>query len=228
MSGLPYLSRIRLRRDAPIGALARVLVPADSDQRAGVSHRLLWTLFGDEPGRERDFLWRETEPGMFYVLSGRIPVDQHQLFEIDAPKQFDPVLRVGDHLRFSLRANATIARSSGRGVRGKPCDVVMDALYRIPKEARAEQRKVHVGSAGKAWLARQGMKHGFQFDDAQVLVQGYEVLRIEHRGPQVKIGVLDFEGTLEVKDPAALVPALQRGFGRAKSFGCGLMLVRRA
>ena len=39
---------------------------------------------------------------------------------------------------------------------------------------------------------------------------------------------LDFEGVvLTVSDPAALVPAIAHGFGGAKAYGCGLMLIRR-
>lgn len=228
MSDGPFLSRVRLRRDAPIAALARVLVPSAEEQRVGVSHRLLWTLFGDKPERTRDFLWREAEPGLFYVLSGRAPFDQHGLFDIDPPKPFQPALRVGDRLRFALRANATVARSPGRGQRGKPCDVVMDALYRSSKEARAEQRSIQVNQAGKKWLARQGSVHGFGFQDTEVTVGAYQVMRIEHRGSPVRAGVLDFEGVLEVVEPGAFVTAVLQGFGRSKSFGCGLMLLQRA
>ena len=39
---------------------------------------------------------------------------------------------------------------------------------------------------------------------------------------------LDFEGVLTVSDPDTLLPAIARGFGAAKAYGCGLMLIRRA
>jgi CRISPR system Cascade subunit CasE len=32
---------------------------------------------------------------------------------------------------------------------------------------------------------------------------------------------------LEVTEPQAFVAAVLRGFGKAKAFGCGLMLIRR-
>ncbi len=41
-------------------------------------------------------------------------------------------------------------------------------------------------------------------------------------------GVLDLEGEIEVTDPAAFATALAQGFGRAKAWGCGMMLIRRA
>ena len=39
---------------------------------------------------------------------------------------------------------------------------------------------------------------------------------------------LDFEGMLTVINPASFLPAIARGFGAAKAYGCGLMLIRRA
>ena len=33
---------------------------------------------------------------------------------------------------------------------------------------------------------------------------------------------------IEVTDPPAFLARLAAGFGRAKAFGCGLMLIRRA
>jgi CRISPR system Cascade subunit CasE len=56
----------------------------------------------------------------------------------------------------------------------------------------------------------------------------YQTLGIDRRGANMKIGVLDFEGVLEVTDPDRFVDAVAQGFGRAKGFGCGLMLIRRA
>ena len=38
---------------------------------------------------------------------------------------------------------------------------------------------------------------------------------------------LDFEGILTVGDPGTLLPAIAHGFGAAKAYGCGLMLVHR-
>jgi CRISPR system Cascade subunit CasE len=42
------------------------------------------------------------------------------------------------------------------------------------------------------------------------------------------IAVLEFAGVLTVRDPARFLAALAQGFGHAKAFGCGLMLIRRA
>jgi CRISPR system Cascade subunit CasE len=236
-----YLTRARLRRDASASAIRELLVPRGDSARALAGHRVVWTLFGDDPGRRRDFLWREAEPGLFYLLSERPPEDQHALFELDEPKRFAPALRAGDRLHFVLRANATVARRvDGSSGRGKPCDVVMDALYRVPRDARADRRRELVAAAGVEWLSKQGIKAGFGLmsvsldgadagDSASSLsMVGYRTLRLDRPGKPARIGVLDLEGDLEVMDPDAFVGAVASGFGRAKAFGCGLMLVRRA
>lgn len=245
-----YLSRVRLRRDVPAAALRAVLAPDGAAERAATTHRLVWTLFADAPDRERDFLWREADPGSFYCLSSRPPEDRHGLFEIDEPVSFDPRLSAGDRLGFALRVNATVSRGGKPGsggqaaVRGKPCDIVMDALHRAPEGSRADARRRLLVPVAHAWLARQGEKHGFclpplppartasdpdDVGDGSFSVRGYRVLAIDRgrKVGQLRAGVLDIEGVLEVGDPALFVEAVRHGFGRAKAFGCGLMLVRR-
>ena len=233
MTETMFLSRARLRKDAPIQALVRVLVPDDSAGRAATAHRLVWTLFADSPERERDFLWREAEPGVFYFLSNRPPVDHHSLFDIDPPKAFAPALAVGDRLAFSLRANATVARGGGPGRRGKPCDVVMAALHGLPAGTRVEQRAEETQKAGVRWLESQGAKSGFTLTagsdgTASARAVSYSVLSLDRRKAGIRIGVLDLEGVLVVSDPERFCHCLARGFGRAKAFGFGLMLIRRA
>jgi CRISPR system Cascade subunit CasE len=61
------------------------------------------------------------------------------------------------------------------------------------------------------------------------MVDGYDQLELPRRRPDaIKIGVLEFEGLLRVTSVEAFLAALARGFGHAKAFGCGLMLIRRA
>lgn len=246
-----YLSRARLRRDVPAAALRAILAPEGRSERAATAHRMVWTLFSDSADRERDFLWREADSGSFYCLSSRPPEDRHGLFHVDPPKEFAPELEAGDRLGFALRVNATVSRGGRpkadgqKGVRGKPCDIVMDALKRSEEGPRAQARQRLLAPVAHEWLSRQGEKHGFSLpplqpprtpedpddvDDGTFSVRGYRVLEID-RGRRVKplrIGVLDLEGVLEVRDPALFVEAVSQGFGRAKAFGCGLMLVRRA
>src|ERR1700738_3745508 len=104
-----YLSRVSLRRDASLAALAPLLLPAETGEQAATAHRLIWAAFADGPERRRDFLWRRDEKGRWLVLSSRQPNDPHQLFEIES-KLFAPTLERGQHLTFALRANAVVTR----------------------------------------------------------------------------------------------------------------------
>ena len=240
-----WLTRLRLKRDVPAAALARVLLPDDPSERCQTAHRLLWTLFADDPGRRRDFLWREERPGRgssgrggFLVLSEREPVDAHGLFDMDPPKAWAPDLAKGDRIVFSLRANPVVTRKDGEG-RSKRHDVVMDRLREIPKGERAELRDGAMREAGRAWLDRQAGEHGFAVvvetneetreKKPLLRIDGYEQLRIARpREKPARLSVLEFDGVLEVEDPDRFVSSLHRGFGKAKAWGCGLMLIRRA
>lgn len=222
-----WLCRAQLRRDSSAtAALARLLVPEGGGARTAAAHRLMWALFADEPDRRRDFLWRQESPGRFMALSARPPLPLFDLFEVEA-KPFEPALVAGDRLRFLLRANPVVSRGPP-GQRGRRHDVVMNALHALPQAQRAGARLQVVAEAGGAWLARQGAAHGFVPADG-VGVDGYETTRIPREaGEPARFGQIDFTGHLVVTDPAAFLPALAAGFGRARAFGCGLMLIRRA
>ena len=227
-----YLSRVRLRRDASIRALAPLLL--DKIGRGGPSrqpgHHLVWSLFADGSDRKRDFLWRETDAGEFLILSARQPEDRHGLFEIDEPKPFAPALEPGDRLRFSLRANPVVRRRHPSHRRSVKHDVVMDTLRSHAKGERAVQRFEIIREQGFAWLDRQGTKAGFKIGSADVAVDGYDQHRISRMksAPAMLYSTLDYEGTLTVSDPVTLLTAIAHGFGAAKAYGCGLMLIRRA
>jgi CRISPR system Cascade subunit CasE len=229
-----FLSRARLRSDSSVQAIAPLLLPEDGHARLLAAHRLVWSLMSDDPGRTRDFLWREEKPGAFLILAPR-PADANGgLFDVDS-KPWEPALRAGDRLGFMLRANPTVARSVGvrelgkRGVRGKRHDVVMDALHGVVPGARAAQRPDAVVTAGRQWLIQQGTRAGFAPDADTLRIDGYDSVRISRSSEKpVEFGRLDFEGVMEVTNPAAFLAAVVAGLGRARAFGCGLMLLRRA
>ena len=228
---LLWFSRARLTSGASVSALIPLLTSRDT---ALSGHALVWSLFADGPERKRDFLWRESADRTFYMLSARPPADRHALFDLDEPKPFAPQLSSGDRLRFSLRANPVVRREtetlrvSGKHKRTKKIDVVMKALHGMPKSERAEQRKAIVREAGTAWLAQQGTRCGFEIDKDAIGVDGYETRVVYRRsGKPIQFSTLDFEGNLTVTDPDLFLASLAEGFGSAKAFGCGLMLIRR-
>jgi CRISPR system Cascade subunit CasE len=221
-----FLTRARVRRDRGLAALAPVLLPGGDGARADTGHRLVWSLFGDAPDRRRDFLWREEAPGTLLLLSARPPADPGRLFELNPPKPFEPALRPGDCLAFMLRANAVVARSVD-GTRSHRADVVADAMRAVPPDERAARRRTIISEVGGSWLCRQGAANGFRLA-GPVAVEGDEWRRIPRPGAKpIRFNVLDFAGTLQVTEPAVFVARLCTGFGHAKAFGCGLMLIRR-
>lgn len=225
-----YLSRLRLSRAPSAKALDKLINPEDPGQRKDAHHRLLWAAFADSDDRRRDFLWREERAGEFLTLSSRVPV-AGELFDAPEVKAFAPALLPGDRLFFALHANATRDRKGVGRV-----DVVMDALHRLPQAERARQRMAVAQVEGAAWLARQGERSGFRLlktaEKSSADVSDYSVMALPgHRGArkgQPQFGILDMTGTLEVTDPSAFLARLAAGFGRARAFGCGLMLIRRA
>ncbi|WP_211195431.1 type I-E CRISPR-associated protein Cas6/Cse3/CasE [Tabrizicola sp. YIM 78059] len=220
-----YLSRLTLKRSPDVAALGDLLDPRHSGRRLDAHHRLVWSAFAGDPKATRDFLWRDMGGGVFLVLSPRPPGDS-ALFERADATPFAPDLAPGDRLAFVLRANATRTVTGPDG-RKQHRDVVMEALHGLAQGARAARRLELAQEAGRRWLDGQGARAGFHVLEAGVTA--YDVAEPPGQGARrPRFGVLDLEGLIEVTDPAAFLTRLAQGFGRAKAFGCGLMLIRRA
>lgn len=217
-----FLSRLRLSQSPSVQALDKLLNPDGQGPRLDAHHRLIWSAFAETADQTRDFLWREDEKGVFFALSKRRPV-AGDLLDAEV-KPFAPNLSTGDRLEFVLRANATRDRKGAGRV-----DVVMDALRDVPKGERAAQRMDVAQREGATWFARQGEAAGFR--TLQVVVGDYSVAVLPgyngKRKGQPQFGILEMSGVLEVTDPALFLAKLASGFGRARAFGCGLMLIRR-
>ena len=235
-----YLTRAALDRDAGAAALAPLLDPPDPDRALDAHHRLIWTLF---PGKTatRDFLWRAQGNGRFFILSHRAPV-QSDLFQALETTEFTPVLSPGDRLSFTLRANATkdrrIAKDTDTHAHQphRRVDIVMDSLHGTPGQTAmgsdqlSERPRLRLQTADRVasqWLAAQGARSGFALERLQV--EDYSVRQLARVGhAPITFGILDMIGTLVVRKPHPFLAMLGAGLGRARAFGCGLMLIRRA
>lgn len=234
-----YLSRARLTTSHE--RLGPLLFPDDPSRRVAASHRLVWTLFSADQ-KDRPFLYREetnslaagrAARGAFFVLSREKPGDGGGLFHVET-KRFQPRLAAGDRLSFSLRANPTVQTSkveNGRRVASRH-DVVMHAIHKVARPQRNAARAGAVRAAGLAWLERQAGEGGFRLHDPErVTIDGYAQVLVDpegrRRGKRAVHSRLDFSGELEVTDPDVFLARLATGFGRARSFGNGLMLIRR-
>jgi CRISPR system Cascade subunit CasE len=184
-------------------------------------------LFADEQGRRRDFLWREMRPGEFLILATRPPLDPHNLFDLEY-KPFAPVLYSGQRVGFDLRANPVISLPGPPGQRGRRTDVVMHAIHDVAQDERAAAREGAIREAGASWLVRKGSTSGFSIEPDRTYIDGYEQVRIPRQGKRaITFSTLVFRGVLTVNDPGPFLASIVRGFGAAKAFGCGLMLIRR-
>lgn len=221
-----FISRVRLSSAPSAGSLFRLLA---GRLDAYESHRLVWALFGDDPDRRRDFLYRFDQSGdrpEMMIVSATKPQDPHHLFEIDS-KPYAPALEAGDTLTFMARLNP-IRRKLVDGKERK-VDVVMDEVHRRRAAGEARVDRLEAAAvAVPAWLADHGERRGFAVDPDAVLVEGYGVHRFRTRGRQdATVAGVDLRGRLTVTDPDAFTRTLFQGLGAGRGFGFGLMLVRR-
>lgn len=230
---------------------------AEEGERLNATHQLLWTLLPQatqqvgKPHREDGadkaaFLWREGEqPNSWYML-GPMPRAQTAFFKVEF-KPYELAPQTGDQLAFDLVVNATVNRmvdpEKGRAGR-KRCDVVMDALRAEDRangstDDRAARREATAAKALSGWLAQQGERNGFALEAFGLVSYRTVELDRPHAGRAAGrarravggkvpvMGVGRCRGLLKVTDPAAFVAKVTTGFGKAKAFGCGLMLLRR-
>lgn len=212
-------------------------------------HQLLWKLFRDKPDEERDFLFRQDTDRhgipIFYVLSKYPPSSPDNSLIIE-PKPYQPKLKSGDRLAFSLRANPVeqikqerskseqLAHAEQRKANKLPekttkkrinHDVVMHLKKSLTDEEKLDYSQAELEQqAGEKWLEERAQKNGFRV--LSVIAQGYQQHHFKNR--QIKISTLDYDGVLEVTNPELFIEqALYKGIGRSKAFGCGLLMIKR-
>jgi CRISPR system Cascade subunit CasE len=212
--------------------MSRLILNKRSSFSWGVydSHQALWKLFADTPDRKRDFLYRETGPGVFLCLSERPPEDREGTWHIES-KPFEPKIAEGERLLFSLRANAVKKVRSERGKQIRH-DVVLHEWRKRkdacgPGEAAPSMDDVAYETA-QLWILERRERLGLELEEQSFMVDKYERKRLPNKAPKAAISTLDMRGFARVTDAEALHQVLLSGIGPAKGFGCGLLLVRRA
>ncbi|NLN59716.1 MAG: type I-E CRISPR-associated protein Cas6/Cse3/CasE [Deltaproteobacteria bacterium] len=220
-----FFSMIKLRQGIyphDISHLAR--------QSGYQTHQRIWNLFSDTPDRKRDFIYRhETSDGWptFYTVSHRKPMNLHGIWEI-ALKKYNPILRPGQRLGFALRANPIRSRRD-ENAKQKRHDVVMEEKLKLKREGKKLELPDIVQKQGLGWLQERAESYGFSISANNVRVDGYQQHKLFKRNNiPIMFSTLDFNGILTVTEPDVFITkCLYTGFGPAKGFGCGLMLVRR-
>jgi len=196
-----------------------------------LQHQELWRLYRQKNGANQPFLFRElADPAsnqvQFFLVSAEPPASTDSAWKIES-KVFDPQLLEGQAYQFSVRLNPTRSERVS-GERGKRQDLVISRLHElaVPPDRRAEERQRIIHEELPRWLSKRGERHGFTLEDCAV--QSFEILRVRKDAHEITLSVADFSGRLRVTDPDALKVALCSGIGHGRSFGLGLMLLRRA
>lgn len=214
-------------------------------------HQWLWRFLAAEPGTARDFLFRRRDgessmPG-FYVVSARKPQSFSAAWQVQS-RDYDPQLQEGQRLSFELRANPVVTHTvNGKSRRD---DVVMQEKKRLLAERGLsrwadwpdmDESKPALYELVQArcldWLERRAEQAGFRVPSRElhdehgvriaktVRVNGYAQHRAERK--DIRFSTVDFTGEVEISNATAFRKTLLEGIGHAKSFGCGLLLVRR-
>jgi CRISPR system Cascade subunit CasE len=77
------------------------------------------------------------------------------------------------------------------------------------------------------WFKRKGETAGYSTDGKMPEVNSYRQNLLRKRGHnEIMFSSIDLTGVLAVTDPECFLNTLTKGIGHARSFGCGLMLIK--
>jgi CRISPR system Cascade subunit CasE len=194
------------------------------------AHQLLWSLFPKDPEAQRDFLFRaEKKEGwpLFYLLSKRPPEGSSNIFSIKT-KPYKPKVIAGERFAFDIRANPVVAKREEGKKNSKHHDVWMDAKNTAKlKKLNIEETEALIQEYTANWLLDRAVKNGFKVTPDELRIDAYRQNRVLKKGLQdLRYSTVDYKGTLIVTDAEKFIKTLFEGIGRAKAFGCGLMLVK--
>lgn len=155
-----------------------------------------------------------------------LPPDPFDATPNPAVKEASPAFVAGQRLRFRLRANPTVRKPTERGRQGPRVGII------------GEENQL-------AWLGRKGAAGGFRsLEGVNVATLG-RAFGLGRQRPKaagdeatpddpaerprarVELLVVQFDGLLEVTDPARFGESLLGGIGSGKGFGCGLLSLAR-
>ena len=194
-------------------------------------HQLLWRLFTEE--KERSFLYRleigKNGKPIFYILSSIAPTTKNNFYKIET-KLFLPKLVKKMKLAFSLRANPTVCITDKEGKRHRH-DVLMHAKKQAQLDGKDYSHDdIHhlMQQAALNWISSDDRLNKWGISLTQLPdIKAYTPERIKKpSGKIMSFSSVDYQGVLTIEEPHLFWQQYQQGFGRAKAFGCGLMLIR--
>lgn len=233
-----YFSRVRIKPEAYMNY--KILKVFQGNMYS--IHQLIWQLFSNQPATKRDFLFRqeyeyeqlETPGGpkgipIFYVVSERKPLSFTDELIVDV-KDYNPQITRGMELDFKVRVNPVIARLiSGKNHSSKH-DVLMETK-RLAKQQGITDKSIirtMMNDAAIKWFIKKGEEFGYNIKNKNPIeVSSYLQHRIRKKNAQIQFSAVDLSGTLEVIEPTSFFELLSKGIGHSRSFGCGMMMIKR-
>lgn len=95
------------------------------------------------------------------------------------------------------------------------------------REAFMQEQRHKADLAAINWLEQKTEAGGFELEQVQATGYLWHSLSSVTQKRNAGYSSMDYQGVLRVTDTVAFVSQLEKGFGPAKRFGCGLMLIRR-
>jgi CRISPR system Cascade subunit CasE len=216
------------------GLLVSQLTERANSGDAYAQHQLLWQLFPDQEDRSFIFRYEQGRSGpCYYLLSPSEPsteLDGAQMIT----KPFQPKLQEGDQLGYTLRANPTrMLKSNSTGKRGQRVDVLMHAKAQARGQSEADIAQLQQ-QAAQDWLMdpERQARMGVNIETVPEVTEHqqhhvYKSGKKHGRAAPIQFASVNYQGVLTVADPERFLIHLAQGVGRAKAFGCGLMMIRR-
>lgn len=182
-------------------------------------HQFVWSLFNTGV---RNFLY-SLYNGKVYVVSENKPKKLSNEEVTIKTQDYDPKFSEGQMLRFDIRLNAETHRENGKPGKYKRLSIVTAQKIDEGDDYDGNRNRL-MHEAASRWLNYNGAKLGFKVRDFRVMNSHYYDFR-NSKSNLVKFLSLDLQGVLEVTGPEVFKYSLQRGIGRTRCHGCGLMLV---
>lgn len=189
-------------------------------------HQFMWTLFHPMP-KIRNFLYTLYN-GKIYVVSVQKPRALNGDSDLKIRvNNYNPEFSKGQPLRFDVRLALQVRRNSD----GKKVPLIYAYREKLGDCNQNWNSLMH--GALSEWFGNYSTKYGFRVRDFYVNGYHYYDFKKEGNGKKknndngvnVHFNSMDVQGVLEVVGPKVFTNTLHRGIGKARCYGCGLMLV---
>jgi len=187
-------------------------------------HQFVWGLFGRDDDI-RDFIYTVHEDKI-YVVSTRVQNYKNSAIQVRT-KPYEPSFKEGNPLRFDVRFDGETRIGNDRK------SIVNSYKERLGEDHDLNRNELMHEAVGD-WFRRNSRNYGFKVRDYHIrgyhhydFVKTKKSINPRNKNEKVKFDSLDIRGVLEVTGPAVFVNTLHRGIGKARGYGCGLILVAR-